>query len=440
MATRLLMIGLDGADAFLLDRHSADGSLPNLARLRAKGRARRLDTPPIPSDDALWASFQYASEAGEHGRYNFCHTRPDGWISKAHWDERDHLAFWDDLSGGGMRVAIMDIPKCRNPRPINGIHLVDWLAHGRYFPKPRSQPRSLAGNIVDRFGPAPPSRCSYLQDPLSDRDVNGIVANLRDGIAMKRAAGLHYLASEDWDLFAIGFREGHCAGHAFFDFDTRHPDYDRAREARLGNPMMSILREIDGAVGDLAATAGPSAEIAVFSPTGLQPNGSLDHLMPRIVEALNERLSASNRQCSILPFNENCAALRVARQGQTPSAKTPDAQILQMIEGLLLNLRDAETGREVVSAITRPSSELEGSRSAHLPDLLINYEGGLFPRAVVSPELGCFEGESPMMRPGNHAGGGFVVAAGARVADAITDVRSMAQLGALPGTILDPKA
>ena len=38
MTARLLMIGLDGADGRLLDRHSADGSLPHLAALRARGR------------------------------------------------------------------------------------------------------------------------------------------------------------------------------------------------------------------------------------------------------------------------------------------------------------------------------------------------------------------------------------------------------------------
>lgn len=478
MTARLLMICLDGADSPLLDRHSANGSLPHLAALRARGRAHRLSSPPGSTDDAIWASFQYAVDVGEHGRYNYRLPLSDGRVGMAHVDEVDRLAFWDELSSQGKRVAIIDVPKCREPRPLNGIHLVDWLVHGRYFTTPRSEPPSLAAEVLERFGPAPPSRCGYEQPFLRDGEIRDIVHNLRTGVALKRSAGLHYLASEPWDLFVIGFKEAHCAGHTFWDLDINHPAYDPKRHARLGDPLMSILRDIDNAVGDLIAAAGSSAEVVVFSTTDFEPNGGLGHLMPGIVDRLNAHLSASSAgpierlpgasgpalpptdwHCAILPYNENCAALRVTRRSQNPfanahSAAPPDPLLLQEIETQLRSLRDAATGQSVVSAITRPSSELKGSRAPNLPDLLIHYTSGVVPRAVVSPSLGRIEVRAKtltnllkdyarsflrrplLMRPGNHSAGGFLIAAGASVTAAIADVRTMAGFGSLAKTVL----
>ena len=81
-------------------------------------------------------------------------------------------------------------------------------------------------------------------------------------------------------------------------------------------------------------------------------------------------------------------------------------------------LTDVDTGQPVVAAIDRPSVEYAGTRAAALPDLLIRYAAGTFPRAVVSPRLGRIEAQRPMVRPGNHASGGFLIVAGAAVAGA----------------------
>lgn len=430
MTARLLMIGLDGADGKLLDRWSTNGSLPHLAALRARGAAVRLCPPLGLSDDALWASFQYAVELGEHGRFFFRLPEGDGRESKAHWRELNRATFWDELSDDGRRVAILDVPKCANPRPLNGLHLVDWLVHGRYFPKPRSQPRSLAADVLARFGPAPPSRCSYDGPDLDEHDICDITANLRAGVAQKRAASLHYLAAEPWDLFVTVFKEAHCASHGLWDA--------RVDAEGVAEPVMAILREIDAAIGDLVAAAGPTAEVVVFTPTEMEANGSLNHLMPEIVHRLNARLAADDAgaRCAILRYSDNWAALRVSGDDQTPV----DPRVIEAIETQLLSLRDARTGRTVVSAITRPSSELEGSRAKSLPDLLIQGVSGEFPAALVSPSLGRIEGRSPSLRPGNHAAGGFVVAAGAVSARGVEGMRTLAGLGALAKALLGQSA
>lgn len=455
MTARFLMIALDGADGALLDRWSADGTLPSLAALRARGAGTRLSAPEGITDDALWASFQYAAGLGEHGRYHYLQRRGSGLMGMAHRDETNREAFWDSLSRLGLRVAVFDVPKCRLPRPINGIHLADWLVHGRYFREPKSYPESLAAEVVEQFGPAPPSRCDHEGPALSDTEVLEVTANLRAAVARKRAAGLHYLASETWDLFMIAFKEAHCAGHTLWDFaDPRHADHNAPRAALLGDPIRTIFTDLDAAVGDLVAAAGPHAAVAVFSTTDIEPNATLDHLMPGIVNRLNldlgetllsravlrlrRRLSPARarRRCELLPYNENCTALQVNPQsgilGRPPVDGGSKARMLDRMESLLRELTDAETGQPVVAGIDRPSAEHAGTRAAALPDLLIRYAAGTFPRAVVSPRLGRIEAERPPVRPGNHAAGGFLIATG----EAVAGVTTMQDFGPMAARVL----
>ncbi len=440
MTARLLMIALDAADGRLVEEWSAAGALPNLAALGARGAVKRLTTPVGATDDALWASFQYGVPVGEHGRYHYRIRLGSGKLGMAHSEESDRDPFWRSLTNKGLRVAVLDVPKCPAPRPLNGIHLVDWLVHGRYFDEPQSFPPSLATEIVERFGPAPPSRCGYQQNALSDEDIIEMVGNLRSSVAKKRAAGLCYLAAEPWDLFIIGFKEAHCTGHGLWNFvDARHAEYDPARNMQLGEPVRTIFQDIDAAVGELVACAGPGAEVVAFSTGDMEPNGTLDHLLPEIVNRLNGWLSdrhASQPYCKLLPYNENCGALRL-KPGAAGRDPAWQVSVLQEIETLLLKLTDADTGKPVVASFARPASDQRGAKASSLPDLLIQYRTNVCPRAVISPQLGRIEADCSRVRPGNHSSGGLLIAAGDRVERLVPGVVSLEDFAQLADRVLD---
>jgi predicted AlkP superfamily phosphohydrolase/phosphomutase len=285
---------------------------------------------------------------------------------------------------------------------------------------------------------------------LTDDDVREITGHLRISVAQKRAAGLHYLQAEAWDLFIIAFKEMHCCCHTFWDFtDVRHPAHDPARTSRLGDPSISILKHIDGAIGDLVAIAGPEAEIVVFSTTDIEPNGSLQHLMPKIVIRLNKHLAGnceslpkpmSGWRCQMLPYNENVGAFRISHDRRIGDGDAPGTdqrvRVIEEIQSMLCDLTDADTGEKVVSSSSRPSTEFKGARTRSLPDLLIHYKSKVFPRAVVSSRLGRISVENPRMRPGNHVAGGFLIAAGTAMYTAADEVRSMSDFGPLAERVL----
>ncbi len=423
------MIGLDAADSTLVDRWMREGAMPRLAALKASGVMKRLTSPPGSSDDGLWASFQYGVPLGEHGRYHWGIPLPGGRLGMAHERDAGRRPFWIGLGGRQPRTAVLDIPKCATPQPLNGIHLADWLVHGRYFNTPRSQPDGLAAEIVARFGPAPPSCCGYHQEALDDTQVAGIVANLRTSISRKRAAGLHFLDAEAWDLFLISFKEAHCGCHGLWNLvDEQHADYDAARNLRLGEPLRSIFADLDAAVGDLVAAAGADAEIAVFSTTDMEPNGTLAHLVPGIVDSINRSLGG--RYCAVLPYNDNYGALRIIAPNHDGKRSA------DIIADLLRDLVDADSGKPVVGAILQPAAEHKGARAKALPDLLFAYTPNLNPRAVESPRLGRIAADVRGIRPGNHAGGGFLIAAGQKIQGLAANVGALEDFAGMAAAIL----
>lgn len=440
MTARMLMIGLDAADGGLLDTFSADGTMPNLAALRASGRELRLSAPTGITDDGVWASFQYGVGLGGHGRYNYTTLLSTGRFGMSVQEEGDRIPFWRAPALEGRRVAILDIPKCARPAPFNGIQLLDWLVHGRSFDRPLSYPESLAGEVLERFGEAPPSRCGYHDPPASDAEITEVVTHLRTSVSMKRRAGIHYLKSEAWDLFALGFKEAHCAAHGLWQLvDPGHADYDPERNRRLGEPVRRIFADLDEAMGELITAAGRDAAIAVFSTSDFAPNGTAGHLMFDVIMRLNgvrpyralRRLAGfPGRPYELLPYSDGAVAIRI----NAPKGSPRYLALRSRLELRLGELVDAETGEAVFTGFVHPADRESGDRAARLPDILGLYRTNLAPTAIASPKLGRFVGELKPIRPGNHVAGGRLFVRG--IDAALEGVHSFSDLGALATRIV----
>jgi len=461
MSARAIVICLDGADGRMLDHYSVDGSLPNLAALRRGGGARSLSAPLGSTDDALWASFQYMLPVAEHGRYHYETPQQGNRLGMTH--EREQLpAFWDELSSSGLKVAVLDVPKCRAPAPLNGIQIVDWLTHGEYFSSPRSFPAPLIGELVQRFGARPTHECGYFELEIDNQEPEDIVAKMTTEVSMKRAAGLHYLDSMAWDLFCIGFSQLHFINHKFWNFD----ELPALEELRIHHhPIFEVLNAIDAAIGALVSSAGPAAECIVLAPTDFERNGSLEHLMPQVIARINSALfgelgaqqslkwpwnlrlrnklighDPTTWPCTMLPYNENFLALRISARGErtcfrSASSALPDDDLIGAVEREFLRLRDDADGTTLKFATSRPSQSC--GRCAHnLPDLLIQYPSGHFPNAVRSPGIGRVEMQSPPWRKGNHRDGGFVFASGPLSKELIPSVQLISQIGTVVQRVL----
>lgn len=68
---KLIFLGLDGLEPDLVEKYLDEGKLPNLAKLRATGRYRRLRTTFPALSPVAWATFATGSNPGKHNLFDF---------------------------------------------------------------------------------------------------------------------------------------------------------------------------------------------------------------------------------------------------------------------------------------------------------------------------------------------------------------------------------
>ncbi len=68
---RVVVLGLDGMEPTLAEKYMAEGKLPNLSRLAAKGSYQRLGTTLPPLSPVAWSTFLTGCNPGKHGIFDF---------------------------------------------------------------------------------------------------------------------------------------------------------------------------------------------------------------------------------------------------------------------------------------------------------------------------------------------------------------------------------
>src|SRR3954468_20650353 len=123
---KVLFVGLDGADWQLLDRYTADGTMPNLAKLVARGERSNLLTQQPPLSPLVWTTMMTGVSPLEHRILDFTRFNP---VTHAQEpitsDERVVPAIWNMASSAGKRVDVIGMWATYPPESINGTIVSD---------------------------------------------------------------------------------------------------------------------------------------------------------------------------------------------------------------------------------------------------------------------------------------------------------------------------
>ncbi len=142
---KLIFLGLDGLEPDLVEKYLAEGKLPNLAALRARGRYSRLRTTFPPLSPVAWATFATGSNPGKHNLFDFLSRnlrtyRPELSSSRVHgpsriWNvgpwriplakpavemRRKSRPFWSLLGDRHVSSTILRVPITFPPEPFEG--------------------------------------------------------------------------------------------------------------------------------------------------------------------------------------------------------------------------------------------------------------------------------------------------------------------------------
>ncbi len=125
--------------------------------------------------------------------------------------------------------------------------------------------------------------------------------DLLEGVRRRTAMYQEVMAQGDWDLFACGITEMHCAGHHFWHFqDPSHYRHDPAAPQRSKDAMRTVYGAADEAIGKLIEAAGEDCTVLVFAPQGMRALTGGMQLMEEIVVRLGMGTAGDGAQDSVI--------------------------------------------------------------------------------------------------------------------------------------------
>ena len=218
---RVLLIGLDSADAELIERWSDAGHLPVLAALRADGSWSRIGTTATALHVSAWPTLHTATRPGVHGIYHAYQIRAgEQDVHRTAASEIALAPFWKHLDDAGARCIVVD---AFMNAPVAGFGGIEILEYGTWtwFDQPRSTPEGLWKEIRARFGAYPaPEHTKVHGRPEPHRFRDALVA----GAAVKGALGRWLMREQPWDFLFFNFAEPHPAGHYLWHLqDSDYP-------------------------------------------------------------------------------------------------------------------------------------------------------------------------------------------------------------------------
>lgn len=288
MPARLLFIGLDAAEARLIERWASQGALPCFASLSQRGTIFRLGNSLETLPGAIWPEICTGISCGRLGQFYHpaqLHTGESRIRPLTEDDINPNEYFWSQASDAGCRIAVLDIPQTVFAPNFNGVQLREWGLHDRNF-RISSSPVEFLADLRTRYGDHP------MQGRACDNlaEVEGypkLVDDLLEGTRRKTKLLLDVLNRENWDLFVCAFGETHCVGHQFWHFgDPNHPRYDPGAPPSLRNAIKSVYQSIDQGIQKLIAASGPDTLVLVVTSHGMGTYIGGPQLLPEVLVRL----------------------------------------------------------------------------------------------------------------------------------------------------------
>lgn len=264
---RFLLLGLDGAEPSLLDAWIAQGLLPNLGALAARGAILPCHSTVPPATFPAWTTCVTGVNPGMHGICDFTCMQAgtyDFRFINSTW--RRSPALWNIVSEAGKRVCVVGVPGTYPPETVNGCMVAGF--------------DSPVCTGIDASFVYPSERFAQVRDwPFADFQETNLgpgwhetaLRKLHEGIARKEAILLRLLRDEPWDFFMAVFGESDTVAHHFWlHHDPNSPRY----RPGLEHSIRDIYRRLDEAVGRLLAAVPEDTAVAVVSDHGFGGAGT----------------------------------------------------------------------------------------------------------------------------------------------------------------------
>ncbi len=268
MKSKVLIIGLDGADWKVMDPLIEEGRLPHIASLIAQGSSGVLRSTILQHSPIAWTSFSTGKNPGKHGIFYF-----DATLANSYTTQFLNSTFiraktiWEILSDYGKKVGVIDVPITYPPREVNG-----YMVSGIPIPSEESIftfPAYLHTELIREFGEFPFE--DSITIPFYRGDILSALKELYRFTDHRHRVAQYLMKKMDWDFFMVVFRGTDLLQHASWrygmeDYSSAHPK----ETEKFSEIMSQFYEKIDDIIGEIVNAAG-DAHIFVMSDHGFGP-------------------------------------------------------------------------------------------------------------------------------------------------------------------------
>lgn len=287
--SKVLVVGLDGADWAILDPLLAQGRMPNLAKLVGRGvRAKLLSISPMLSP-VVWTTVATGVEPSRHGILDFLVQDPKtGAGQPVTSAQRKTPALWEMLSEAGVKVGVVAWWASWPADPVAGYVVSDRIAYQLFGfrsdaadAQGKTWPAEFYDEVQRRI--VAPDRVAweqvvpYLDGPRKRREeFDDEERKLLDEFRTLLASGETYLSVAlegrrrfDPSFEAVYFEGTDTVGHLFMPYrPPERPGVDPRRFASFRSMVDRYYETVDGYLGRLLEGRGDEWTVLVVSDHG----------------------------------------------------------------------------------------------------------------------------------------------------------------------------
>ncbi len=273
---RVLVIGLDGATFDLIKPWAEQGHLPTLARLLEEGAHGSLHSTLPPMTAPAWTSFATGVNPAKHRLYDWIAREPDSYRFQPVTSlDCKAPTIYSLLGDSGRKVCVMNVPMTYPPLHVNGV-----MISGMPAPTANSSityPETLYDEIIKNVG-------DYILYPdpgqaYSDSGIDDFLERLYRATEL-RVKTLEYLQSRtDYDFAMLVFNGTDTVSHAMWKFmDESHPLHDPAKAEKYGNAIRDYYMFVDKKLAGIVDSLDDDTTLILMSDHGFGPFHKFIHV------------------------------------------------------------------------------------------------------------------------------------------------------------------
>lgn len=414
MSGHTLLIGLDGATFQILDPLMEQGVMPFLRSFMAGGVRADLRTIVPPLTPPAWTSLMTGRRPGKHGVFDFFQLESRETKTIRFFTSHDIGCdtVWTLAASAGRRVTSLNFPAMFPPPRIDGQIIPGWMPWRQL--RLGCWPQDMFDSLKSLPGFNP--RELAMDYKLEERATEGC----DDHNEYKSWIELHKRREENWFAIFEHFHKTSPSPLTAIVFDgvdkLQHlcwrfirPEDDRPLsepwEFEIREACLDYYRHLDSIIERMCALAGPEATVLMASDHGFGPTWEVLHINAWLERegflSWNAAAHQQETQGAVLGVGHvarhtffidwsktlayattptsNGIYIVVSEDGTTPGVKRDEyVSFRARLAEKLRELRDPESGAQVVTGIWTKEEAYSGPYETNAPDLTLALrDGGL---------------------------------------------------------------